>query len=133
METAEIVAGSPDRAVVYELGAWKLVLDVESLRRDAWRLSHGSGPSIGLTRAERVLVACLFEAAAQCVSCADITRAILGACAGPDNRQRRTTANLPVTIGRLRRKGRRAGLEIPIHLDAGPAPAYCWVGSGQEE
>lgn len=110
-------------------GGWRLAPDWQSLRRGAWRLEQGDR-SLGLTTAEQALLACLLRAAERsahgCAACdADtLTQAVLDVWRASGRKRRRTTANLRVTIGRLRTRARLAGLRLRVRFDAA---AGCWI------
>lgn len=89
------------------------------LREYAWTLEGPNGGRIGLTAGERALLATLFSAPGLSARHAALRAALEDAYAYQAGASGRPPARLGVVINRLRAKGRRAGLEIPIRAVRG--------------
>ncbi|CAM5198698.1 hypothetical protein CDEF62S_03531 [Castellaniella defragrans] len=105
------------------LGVWKVVQEVWSPYREAWWLIHDRGVQVPLTRAEHAVLACLYRSPGRWVPGEVLVQAVLRTWSAPPHRQRRTTVDIRVVLGRLRTKARRVGLVLPVQC---VATRYCW-------
>ena len=112
----------PDSARL-QVGPWRLVLDAWVPRKNVWLLVHEDGLELLLTRAEHVVVQCLFEALEAGVPQEVLVQKVLQTWTAPAHRPLRATASIANVVGRLRARGRRLGLKIPIQC---VATRYCW-------
>jgi DNA-binding response OmpR family regulator len=113
-----VASAAPPAPALPRVGAW-------TLRQEAWVLAHDEGHRLRLSTAERALLRCLFMAPGHAAPRETLTRMILEDWRGEPTRQRRQGVNLPVLVGRLRAKGRAAGLVLPIQAVRGTA--YAWM------
>lgn len=88
------------------------------LRGYAWTLQGPCGGRIGLTAGERALLSALFEAPGLAAG-RDALRAALDGAYDREAGAHRPAGRLEVVVNRLRVKGRRAGLSIPIRAVRG--------------